>query len=156
MDALAAAAPWCAVGGYPYGSGVFEMKQASTAATPTPASPAQAASAPPSPAAAAPAAEPTGSSEEQGDGSVDAAAAPSPAPSPANSGGSGCTLQLAEGAAAESFTGCTLVSGVGSNFHVMWRTEAVASNPAVSSPPQQAAKAGWLLSADAALCAAAD
>ena len=61
-------------------------------------------------------------------GSATAAAAPPPPPSTASGS---CTLQLAAGATPQSFTGCSPIKGIGSNFNLMWKSAPVAGNPAV-------------------------
>ncbi|KAI3429585.1 hypothetical protein D9Q98_005671 [Chlorella vulgaris] len=65
--------------------------------------------------------------------SPEAISAPPPSPAPsqnAASGSSSCTLQLAQGAALESFAGCRTIRGIGQDYNLMWKSEPVASNPA--------------------------
>lgn len=53
------------------------------------------------------------------------------APAGGGSNASGCSLQLAEGAAPQAFDGCQLVKLADAAMNVMWRAEPVAGNPAV-------------------------
>ncbi|KAI3429584.1 hypothetical protein D9Q98_005670 [Chlorella vulgaris] len=113
-----------AIRGRPYGGANFVMSQgpdpAGAAAQPA----AESQSPPPSRSLEATSTAPP---------SPEAISAPPPSPAPsqnAASGSSSCTLQLAQGAALESFTGCRTIRGIGQDFNLMWRHEPVASNPA--------------------------
>jgi hypothetical protein len=131
-----------AVGRHPFGSKIVVLKKGAAAPAVVPATSSATASPPSASSAGSPAAS---------EGSESPAAAPSSEAGGAESGpahghehaaeggssssaggDSGCILQLGPGGGSQSFDGCTLITRLKQDVHLMWRTEAVPGNPAAS------------------------